>query len=45
VDSRLDQNQPVLGVLVLLALLQMLADADGLSDEAVDVLRDLGSTA
>lgn len=45
VDTRLDQNQTVLGILVLLALLQVLSDADGLPDEAMDVLRDLRSTA
>ncbi len=45
VDSRLDQNQPVLGVLVLSALLQMSADVDGLLDEAVDVFGDFGSAS
>merc|ERR1719193_1967462 len=38
-NSRLDQNEPKLGVLVLPIPLQMLANGDGLLDEEVDVLR------
>jgi hypothetical protein len=45
VDTRLDQNQPVLGILVLAALLQMASDVDGLLDQAVDVLGNLGSAS
>merc|ERR1712097_117214 len=43
VDTRLDENQTELGVLVLAVLLQVLADGHGLLDEAVEVLRELGS--
>jgi len=43
VDPGLDENQPELGVLVLAAPLQVLADADGLLDQEVDVLREVGS--
>ena len=42
-DPGLDQNQPELGVLVLAVPLQVLADADGLLDEVVDVLWKVGS--
>ncbi len=45
VNAGLDQNQTVLGILVLLVLLQMLANADGLADQAVDVFGNLWSTA
>lgn len=45
VDTRLDQNQAVLGVLILLALLQVLANANSLSNEAVDVFGNLRSTS
>jgi hypothetical protein len=42
-DPRLDQDQPVLGILVLSALLQVAPDVDCLLDEAVDVLGNLRS--
>ncbi len=45
VDAGLDENQAVLGVPVLLVLLQVLADADGLADQGIDVFRDLWSAA
>lgn len=41
-DPGFDQDESIFGVLVLPALLQMPADVDGLLDEAVDVLGDLG---
>ena len=41
VDAGLDQNKPVLGVLVLLVLLQVLANADGLADQTVDIFGNL----
>ena len=37
VDSGLDENQPVLGVFVFLALLEMLADAGGLANQTVGI--------
>jgi hypothetical protein len=40
VDAGLDQDETVLGVLVLAVTLKMLADRDGLLDEEVQVLRD-----
>ena len=40
-DSALDQNQPVFGVLVLPVLLQMFPDGHGLLDQMVQVLWDL----
>ena len=40
-DPGLDQDESVLGILVLSAFLQMPADVDCLLDQAVDVLRDL----
>jgi hypothetical protein len=43
VDTRLDQNQAELGVLVVTVALEVLADGDGLLDEVVQVLRELGS--
>lgn len=39
-DTGLDENQTVLGVLILAVTLKMLADADGLLDEEVEILRD-----
>ena len=45
VDAGFNENDSVLGILVLSALLQMSADVDGLLDEAVDVLGDFGSRA
>lgn len=43
VDSRLDQNQSELGVLVLSVSLQVLSDRDSLLDQEVQVLWDLWS--
>lgn len=43
VDSRLDQNQSELGVLVLSVSLQVLSDRDRLLDQEVQVLWDLWS--
>lgn len=43
VDSRLDQNQSELGVLVLSVSLQVLSDRDSLLDQKVQVLWDLWS--
>ena len=40
-DTRLDEDEPVLGILVLPTLLQMASDVDGLLDQAVDVLGNL----
>jgi len=45
VDTGLDQNEAELGVLVLAVALEVLADGDGLLDEHVKVLGDLGSEA
>lgn len=42
-DSRLDQNQSELRVLVLSVSLQVLSDSDGLLDQEVQVLWDLWS--
>ena len=44
-DSRLDQNKSVLGILVLSALLKMLSDVDGLSNHTMNILWDLWSTS
>lgn len=44
-DSWLDQNQSVLGILILSALFQMLSDIDGFSNHAVDIFGDLGGTS
>jgi hypothetical protein len=43
-DPRFDQNKPVFGILVLSALFQVASNVDCLLDQAIDVLRDLGST-
>lgn len=43
VDSRFDQNQSELGVLVLSVSLQVLSDGDSLLDQEVQVLGDLRS--
>jgi len=43
VDPGLDENETELGILVLSALLQVLADADGLLDQEVDVLWEVRS--
>lgn len=40
-DTRLDQNEAELGVLVLAVLLEVLAHRDGLLDQVVEVLGDL----
>ena len=45
VDSALHQNQPELGVFVLPVSLQMLPDGDGLLDQVVHVLGQLGGHA
>ena len=45
VDSGLDVDESVLGVFVLSELLQVLADADGLLDHAVDIFGELGGTS
>ncbi len=42
VNPGLDENEPELGVLVLPVPLQMLADGDGLLDEEVHVLGQVG---
>ena len=42
VDSELDENEAELGVLVLAAPLQVLANGDGFLDEEVDVLWKVG---
>ena len=44
-DSALDANETELGVLVLSHLLEMLADSDGLLDQVIEVLGNLGSKA
>ena len=44
-DTGLDENETELGVLVLAVALKMLADLDGLLDEHVKILGDLGSEA
>merc|ERR1712138_32744 len=43
VDTRLDEDEAELGVLVLAVLLQVLADSHGLLDQAEQVLREGGS--
>ena len=45
VDSRLDEDETELGVLVLAVLLEVLAHTDGLLDKAVQILRDGGGEA
>ena len=42
-DTRLDQDETELGVLVLAVGLEVLADGDSLFDEVPEVLWDLGS--
>lgn len=42
-DTRLDKNQTVLGIVVLTVALQVLADRHGTLDKSVQVLRELGS--
>jgi hypothetical protein len=42
VDTALDKNETELGVLVLAVALEMLADLDGLLDEHVEILGNLG---
>ena len=43
VNSRFDQNEPILGVFVLSALLQMPSDVYCLLDQTVDILGNLRS--
>lgn len=45
VDTRLDENEAELSVLVLAVGLEVLADGDGLLDEHVEVLWDVGAEA
>jgi len=45
VDTRLDKNHAELGVTVTTVALEVLADRDGLLDEVVEVLGDLGGEA
>lgn len=45
VDTGLDQNQTELAVDVLAVTLQVLADRDGLLDQEVQILRDVGLQA
>jgi hypothetical protein len=45
VDTGLDENKSVLGILILAALLQVASDVDGLLDQAVDVLGDFRSAS
>eukprot|EP00965_Chrysotila_dentata_P199608 6179489-Pleurochrysis_carterae.AAC.1 len=45
VDARLDEDESELGVLVAAELVEVLAHGDGLLDEAVEVLGDLGRQA
>ena len=42
VDTRLDENEAELGVLVLAVDLKVLADGNGLLDKMPEILRDLG---
>lgn len=41
-DTGLDENQAVLGVLILAVTLKMLADGNSLLDEEVEILGDGG---
>jgi len=45
VDSGLYQNESELGIRVLAELFQVLADRDGLLDQAVEIFRDLRGKA
>jgi hypothetical protein len=45
VDTRLDENEAELAVLVLAVALKVLADGDGLLDQEVEVLGEFGSEA
>ena len=45
VDSAFDQNQPIFAILVLPVLLQVLSDAQGSLDHAVQIFRNLRSTS
>ena len=45
VDTRLDQNQAELGVLVAAEFVEVLAHRDSLLDEAVEILRNVGREA
>ena len=42
-NTGLDQNEPELGIAVLAVALKMLANGNGLLDQEVQVLRQLGS--
>lgn len=42
-DTRLNENQAELGVLVVTVPLEVGPDGNGLLDQVVEVLRDLGS--
>ena len=44
-DTGLDENEAELAVLVLAVGLEVLADGNGLLDEHVEVLRDIGAEA
>ena len=44
-DTGLDENQTELAVLVLAVTLEVLADGDGLLDEVVQILGELGGEA
>lgn len=44
-DPGLDENETELGVLVLAVALKVLSDGDGLLDQHVQVLWDLGGEA
>jgi hypothetical protein len=45
VDTRFDENETELAILVLAVALKVLADGDSLLDEEVKVLRDLRGEA
>src|SRR5690554_4172568 len=44
-DTGLDQNEAELAIAILAVALQVLADGDGLLDQVVEVLGDLGGKA
>ena len=45
VNSRFNQNESVLGVLIFAAFLEVASDVDGLLDHAVDILRNFRSAS
>jgi hypothetical protein len=45
VDTRLDENEAELAVLVLAVALEVLADSDSLLDQHVEILREIGGKA